>query len=83
MLENPWDAMDAVLLTAVQRGEDQIADAAGYPDGVVKDLILGYLASGYITQILPGCDRYQITLSGRRRLSRLTAAMAADTRKAA
>lgn len=76
----PWDAIDAVLLTAIHSGT---LDTVDLPGDVVKNLTLGYLAAGYVTQQLPGCDSYQLTLTGRTYLARLTAATAADTRKAA
>lgn len=80
----PWDAIDAVLLTAIHAGT---LDTVDLPGDVVKNLTLGYLTAGYVTQQLPGCDSYQLTLTGRaclaRLLTRLTAATAADTRKAA
>jgi len=81
---NPWDAMDVLILSAVRSGTLETVDL---PADVVKNLTVGYLAAGYITQTRPGCDSYQLTLSGRAYLSRITAtytaATAADTRKAA
>jgi hypothetical protein len=85
MLDTSWDAMDAVLLSAAAEPINlaELVAASGFPRDVVAGLVDGYLASRYLTQPLPGFDQYQLTLSGRTYLSRLTAAPAADTRKAA
>jgi hypothetical protein len=86
MPENPWDVIDAALLAAIRHlpaDTDGLAGMTGYPADAVKSLVLGYRAAGWVTQLLPGCDQYQLTLPGRHHLARLTTAMSADTRKAA
>lgn len=86
---DPWNIIDAALLDAATAPVTlaDLAEQTGYPADVVKSLVHGHLTSGHLTQILAGCDRYQLTLSGRAYLSRITAtytaASAADTRKAA
>lgn len=85
MTSSPWDALDAALLAVLEQPRTlaELIEASGYPRDMVAGLVDGYLAAGYVTQPLPGCGQYQITLTGRTYLVRITAATAADIRKAA
>lgn len=76
MLHTTWDAMDSVLLAALQDSERSLAalvEQSGFTRDVVAGLVDGYLSARYVTQALPGCDRYRLTLLGRARLLTLTA----------
>ena len=85
MISTYWDALDTMLLAALDQPGTltDLMDGTGYPRDLVAGLVDGYMASGYVTQPLPGRGQYQITLTGRAYLARLTAATAAGTRKAA
>ena len=85
MTSNPWDAVDASLLSALEHPMTlpELVETSGYPRDVVAGLVDGYTVAGYVTQPLPGGGLFQITLSGRAHMVGLTAAPAADTRKAA
>lgn len=87
MPADAWDTVDALLLSAlgwVERSLADLVEVSDLPRDAVAGLVHGYLAARYVTQPLPGCDRYRLTLMGRARLLILAHRTSLDTtRKAA
>lgn len=70
---SPWDDVEHAILRAVQQPTAclPIAEGTGLTPDVVKTQLATFHGEGLVTQPVPGAGRYQLTLTGFKRLFEL------------
>lgn len=67
---SPWDDVEHAILTAAQQPatHPSIAEHANLTPETVKAQLAAFESEGLVTQPVPGGGRYQLTLTGYKRL---------------
>lgn len=71
---SPWDDVEHTILRAVQQPATcrRVADHVGLTPDLVKAQLAAFEGEGLVTQPLAGAGRYQLTLTGYKRMFELT-----------
>jgi len=66
-----WEQVDRILLDACQQATTlrRLIETTGLPGDLVKTLLHTHEQAGLVTRLLPGSDRYRLTLTGRAHLT--------------
>lgn len=74
MRANTWDDVERLILTATREPATarQVTDSTGLTDRIAQAQLDVFQRQGLLTQVVDAGVRYQLTLTGRQRLTALT-----------